>query len=132
MKIDAKSKIITIPVNIIAAIIAVMILLRFAYVLYDFIQNPFHPPATLGQESVTHIMTALILLELLALTLRFLVQGVIDPNLIIITVMTALGRDIIVTNFNEVDYAKIIAIGFVFGITIFGLYFLKRNSNESP
>ena len=128
MKINQESKIITVPVNIIATIIAVMILLRFAYVFYDFIQNPFHPPATLGEEAVKHVMTALILLELLALTLRFLVQEMIDPNLIIITVMTALGRDIIVMNFNEVDYAKTLAIGFVFGITIFGLYLLKRNS----
>jgi uncharacterized membrane protein (DUF373 family) len=115
-------------VKIIAAIIAFMILLRFGYVLYDFIQNPFHPPATLGEASVKHVMTALILLELLALTLRFLVQEVIDPTLIVITVLTALGRDIIVMNFNEIEYAKTLAIGFIFGITIFGLYFLKRNS----
>jgi uncharacterized membrane protein (DUF373 family) len=129
MKINEKSKIITVPVNIIATIIAVMILLRFGYVFYDFIQNPFHPPATLGEEAVKHVMTALILLELLALTLRFLVQEVIDPNLIIIKVMTALGRDLIVMNFNEVDYLKTLAIGIVFGITIFGLYILKKRSN---
>ena len=129
MKINEKSKIITIPINTIATIVTIMILLRFAYVFYDFIQNPFHPPATLGEASVRHVMTALILLELLALTLRFLIQEVIDPNLIIITVLTALGRDLIVMNFNEVDYLKILAIGFVFGITIFGLYILKKRSN---
>jgi uncharacterized membrane protein (DUF373 family) len=118
-------------VKIFAAIIAFMILLRFGYVLYDFIQNPFHPPATLGEASVKHVMTALILLELLALTLRFLVREIIDPNLIIITVLTALGRDIIVMNFNEADYAKTLAIGFVFGITIFGLYILNKHSNST-
>lgn len=129
MKINEKSRIITVPINIIATIVAVMILLRFSYVFYDFIQNPFHPPATLGEASVRHVMTALILLELLALTLRFLVQEVIDPNLIIITVLTALGRDLIVMNFNEVDYLKILAIGFVFGIALFGLYILEKRSN---
>jgi len=123
-----KSKYLAIPVKIIAGIIAIMILIRFGYVFFDFIQNPFHPPATLSEESVRHVMTALILLELLALTLRFLVQELIDPNLIIITVLTALGRDIIVMNFHEVDYTKLIAIGFLFAITIFGLYLLRKNS----
>jgi uncharacterized membrane protein (DUF373 family) len=71
-------------------------------------------------------MSGLILLELFALTLRFLIQEVIDPNLIIITVLTAIGRDLIVINFAEMDYTKIIAIGFIFAITILGLYVLKR------
>jgi hypothetical protein len=41
--------------------------------------------------------------------------------------LTALGRDIIVMNFNEIDYAKTLAIGFISGITILGLYILKKN-----
>lgn len=57
-----KAKYMEIPVKI----IAVMIIIRFGYVLFDFLQNPFHPPATLSEESVRHVMTALILLELLA------------------------------------------------------------------
>jgi len=121
-----KYKLIDIPVRIVAAIIALMIILRFCYVLYDFLLNPFHPPVTLGEESVKHVMTALILLELLALTLRFIVQEIIDPNLIIITVLTALGRDIIVTNFREANYANLIATGFIFAVAIFGLYILKK------
>jgi len=87
-----------------------MIILRFD-VFYDFILNPFHSPVTLGEESVRHIMTALILLELLALTLKFFVQQLIDPNLIILTILRALGRDIIVMNFHVVDYVMLLAIG---------------------
>lgn len=123
-----KSKYIEIPVKIIAGIIAFMILVRFGYVFYDFIQNPFHPPATLSEESVKHVMTALILLELLALTLKFLIQELVDPNLILIIVLTALGREIIVTKFYEVHYTQLIGIGFIFAITILGLYLLRRNS----
>ena len=124
-----KPKYIEIPVQVIAGIIAVMIIIRFGYVLFDFLQNPFHPPATLSEASVRHVMTALILLELLALTLRFLVQELIDPNLIILTVMTALGRDIIVMNFHEIEYSRLLAIGFLFATTIFGIYLLKKNSH---
>jgi uncharacterized membrane protein (DUF373 family) len=126
-----KSKYIEIPVKIIAGIIALMILMRFGYVFYDFIQNPFHPPATLSEESVKHVMTALILLELLALTLRFLIQELIDPNLILLVVLTALGREIIVINFHEVDYAQLIGLGFIFAITILGLYLLRKNHKET-
>ncbi len=123
-----KMKFMTIPVKIIALIVAFMILLRFAYLFYDFIQSPFHDPATLsaGSGAVKHVMSGLILLELFALTLRFLIQEVIDPNLIIITVLTAIGRDLIVLNFAEMDYTRIIAIGFIFAITILGLYVLKK------
>jgi uncharacterized membrane protein len=56
-----KSKYLEIPVKIIAGIIAIMILLGFGYVFFDFIQNPFHPPATLSEASVRHVMTAVIL-----------------------------------------------------------------------
>ncbi len=42
MSNNLKAKFITIPVKIIALIIAFMILLRFAYLFYDFIQSPFH------------------------------------------------------------------------------------------
>lgn len=123
-----KTKFTTIPVKIIAVIIAFMILLRFAYLFYDFILNPFHEPATLsaGSLAVKHVMSGLILLELFALTLRFLIQEVIDPNLIIITVLTAIGRDLIVLNFAKMDYTRIIAIGFIFAIAILGLYVLKK------
>ena len=126
-----KQKYIEIPVKVIAAIIALMILARFGYVFYDFIQNPFHPPATLSEESVKHIMTALILLELLALTLRFLIQELIDPQLILLVVLTALGREIIVTKFYEIAYTQLIGVGFIFAITILGLYLLRKNTKES-
>ncbi|MBE0525027.1 MAG: phosphate-starvation-inducible PsiE family protein [Methanosarcinales archaeon] len=121
-------KIIDIPIKIIAIVIAIMIILRFCYVLYDFIQNPFHPPVTLSEEAVSHVMTGLILLELLTLTIRFLIEDSLDPNLIIITVLTAVGREIIVINFKEADALKIIAMGFIFAITIFGLYILNKST----
>ncbi len=123
-----KTKFIAIPIKIMAGIIAFMILLRFGFVFYDFIQNPFHEPATLsaGSGAVKHVMTGLILLELFALTLRFIIQEVIDPNLIVITVLTALGRDLIVLNIAEMDYTKLIAIGFIFAVAIMGLYILKK------
>jgi uncharacterized membrane protein (DUF373 family) len=127
-KSNLKSKLITVPVNIMAIIVAFMILLRFAYLLYDFMRNPFHEPATLtaGSEAVKHVMSGLILLELFALTLRFLVQEIIDPNLIIIAVLTALGRDLVVLNIAEMDYTKLIGIGFILAVTIVGLYVLKK------
>ena len=111
-----------------AIIVAFMILLRFAYLFFDFMQNPFHEPATLsaGSEAVKHVMSGLILLELFALTLRFLIQEVIDPNLIIIAVLTALGRDLVVLNIAEMDFMKMIGIGFIFAVTILGLYVLKK------
>jgi uncharacterized membrane protein (DUF373 family) len=124
----SRSKLITIPVNIMAIIVAFMILLRFGYLFFDFMQNPFHEPATLtaGSEAVKHVMSGLILLELFALTLRFLIQEIIDPNLIIIAVLTALGRDLVVLNIAEIDFMKMIGIGFIFAVTIVGLYVLKK------
>jgi uncharacterized membrane protein (DUF373 family) len=126
-----KSKFLTIPVKIFALIIALMILTRFAFVLYDFIKNPFHQPVTLSPEALKHVMTALILLELFTLTLKFIVQELIDPNLILITVLTAIGRDLIVLNIAEMEYTKIIAIGFIFAVSILGLYVLKKNEGNS-
>ncbi|AEA48070.1 phosphate-starvation-inducible PsiE family protein [Archaeoglobus veneficus] len=129
MSDDLKAKLISIPVKILAVVIIFMILMRFIYVFYDFLQNPFHEPPTLSEEAVKHVMAALILLELFALTLRFLVHEIIDPNLILLTVLTALGRHIIVINPVEVDYARLIATGFVLAITIFGLYILKSRDS---
>ncbi|MEW6569766.1 MAG: phosphate-starvation-inducible PsiE family protein [Nitrospirota bacterium] len=123
---DSKPKYFTVPIKVIAVIIALMILTRFTFVVYDFIKNPFHEPVALSQEAFKHVMTALILLELFALTLRFLLQEVIDPNLIVITVLTAIGRDLIAINIMEVDYLRIVAIGFIFAIAIAGLYILKK------
>lgn len=70
-------------------------------------------------------MTGLILLELLALTLQFFVREIIDPNIILITVLTVLGRDIIVANLQTADFKNIIAIGILLAVTIGGLYFLR-------
>jgi uncharacterized membrane protein (DUF373 family) len=125
---NLKSKLLTFPVKILAAIIAFMILMRFGYVFYDFIQNPFHEPVTLSEESVKHVMTGLILLELLAFTLRFIIQELVDPNLIVLTVLTAIGRDIIVLDIREIHYENLIAAGAVFAVTILGLYILKKKS----
>ncbi|MEW6054419.1 MAG: phosphate-starvation-inducible PsiE family protein [Nitrospirota bacterium] len=127
MDAHVRSKLILVPVKIIALLIALMILVRLGYVFYDFLLNPFHEPATLSEESVKHVMTALILLELFALTLRFLVQDLIDPILILITVLTALGRDLIVLNFKETHYLSLLALGFIFAVTIAGIYFLRKN-----
>ena len=79
-----KSNVLDIIVKITAAVIAFMIMLRFFYLFYDFILNPFHAPITLSEESIKHIMTGLILLELLILTFKFITEESIDPNLIII------------------------------------------------
>jgi uncharacterized membrane protein (DUF373 family) len=105
-----------------------MILIRFGYVVYDFMMNPFHEPATLsaGSGAVKHVMSGLILLELFALTLRFLIQEIIDPSLIVVTVLTALGRDLIVLKIAEMDYTKILAIGFIFAVAVMGIYVLKK------
>lgn len=105
--------------------IAFMILLRFGFVFYSFLQNPFHEPVALSEEAVIHVMTALILMELLALTLQFLIQEIIDPNIILITVLTVLGRDIIIYNFQEMSHENIFAIGFLFAVTVAGLYLLR-------
>jgi uncharacterized membrane protein (DUF373 family) len=128
----SKSRLTSIPVKAIAAIVAFMILLRFGFVFYDFMRNPFHEPATVsaGSEAVKHVMSGLILLELFAMTLRFLIQEVIDPNLIIVAVLTALGRDLIVLNIAEMDFARIMAIGFIFAVAILGLYVLKKCGYE--
>jgi uncharacterized membrane protein (DUF373 family) len=130
MDMDKKFKknLLEIPIKIIAVIIAFMILLRFAFLFYDFIKSPFHEPATLsgGSEAVKHVMSGLILLELFALTIRFLIQEMIDPNLIILTVLTALGRDLIVLDIAETDFPKILAIGFIFAVAILGIYVLKK------
>jgi uncharacterized membrane protein (DUF373 family) len=122
---DFKRNLVITPIKVLATIIAFMILMRFGYVFYDFIQNPFHEPIILNEGAVIHVMTALILLELFALTLQFLIQEVIDPNIILITVLTVLGRDIIVINLQEIDYTNLIAIGVLFAVTISGLYLLK-------
>jgi len=120
-----KQMVLVMPVKVLALVIASMILMRFGFVFYDFIQNPFHEPVGLTEQAVIHVMTALILLELLALTLQFVAQDIIDPNIILITVLTVIGRDVIILNLNETEYTTILAISFLFAVTIAGLYLLK-------
>jgi len=126
MSDNFKKMLVAIPVKIITVIVAFMIILRLGYVLYDFALNPFHPPATISKETVIHVMTSLIMLELLILTLRFLVEEAIDPNIIIITVMTAVGRDLIILDMEKIDPVKILALGFILAITIIGIFILKN------
>jgi uncharacterized membrane protein (DUF373 family) len=117
MQNEVKSKLVALPVKIVGVIVALMILTRFSFVLYDFIRNPFHEPATMSPAALHHVMTGLILLELFALTIRFVVKEIIDPNLIIVTVLTAVGRDLIAMNIMEIDYLKILALGFIFHLS---------------
>ena len=124
----AKNKLILLPIKILAVITAFMILLRFTFVFYDFLHNPLFDTSILPKDAVRHIMTSLILLELLALTLQFIIKEFIDPNIIIITVLTVIGRDIIVLDLQEIDYRNLFAIGFLFAITILGLYVLKEKN----
>lgn len=130
MDIRFEQKYVKLPVKILALIIAFMIVVRFAFVFFDFLQNPFHEPLTLSEEAVRHIMTGLILLELFVLTLQFIYKEIIDSNIILITVLTVLGRDIIVINLQEVGYTTILAIGFLFAVTIAGIYLLSHNREE--
>jgi uncharacterized membrane protein (DUF373 family) len=125
MEKEVLRKLTFIPIKILAILTAIIILTKFSYVFYDFIKNPFPDPTFIPKEAVRHVMTALILLELLALTLHFLIEEVINPNIIIITVLTVLGRDIIVLDLQEIDYRNLFAISLLFAITIVGLYFLK-------
>lgn len=130
MDIRFDQKFVKLPVKVLALIVAFMIVVRFTFVFLDFLQNPFHQPLTLSEEAVKHIMTGLILLELFVLTLQFLVNEIIDSNIILITVLTVLGRDIIVINLQEVVYTTILAIGFLFAVTIAGIYVLSWKSEE--
>jgi uncharacterized membrane protein (DUF373 family) len=126
-------KLMYIPIKIIAILTAIIILTKFAFVFYDFIQNPFSYSTLLPKlpkEAVRHVMTSLILLELLALTLHFLIEEKIDPNMILITVLTVIGRDIIVLDLEEIDYRNLFAISLLFAITIIGLYILKFDKSK--
>ena len=123
-------KLIFIPIKIIALLTAIIILTKFAYVFYDFIQNPFPSTLDLPKEAVRHIMTSLIMLELLYLTLHFLLEEVINPYVIMIIVLIVLVRDIIVLDFQDVDYRNIFAISFLFAITILGVYVLKSEKSK--
>lgn len=128
-KLELKN-LIYIPIKILAILTAIIILTKFAFIFYDFIQNPFPDPSFLPRDAVRHVMTALILLELLALTLHFLIEEIIDPNIIIIAVLTVIGRDIIVLDLQEIDYRNLFAISLLFAITIIGLYILKFDRSK--
>ena len=58
----------------------------------------------------------------------FIIKEFIDPNIIILTVLTVIGRDIIVLDLQEIDYRNLFAISFLFAITILGLYMLKEKN----
>lgn len=130
MNKEKLKKIIDIPIKILAILTAIIILTKFAFVFYDFIHNPFPDPTLLPKEAVKHVMTALILLELLALTLHFLIEEVINPNIIIITVLTVIGRDIIVLDLQDIDYRNLFAISLLFAITIIGLHILRFDKSK--
>ncbi|MDO9517913.1 MAG: phosphate-starvation-inducible PsiE family protein [Methanosarcinaceae archaeon] len=125
MKKEVMKNLIMLPVKLLASVIALMILIRFFYVFLSFMQNPYVEDIYFPYSAVKYILTSLILLELFILTLHFITDEVIDPNIIIIIVMTVIGRDIIVMDFSELDYKNIIAIGFLFAITIAGLYIMR-------
>ena len=125
MEKEGLKKLTFIPIKILAILTAIIILTKFSFVFYDFLKNPFFDPAFIPREAVRHVMTALILIELLVLTLQFLVEDIINPNIIIIAVLTVIGRDIIVLDLQEIDYRNLLGISVLFAITIAGLYLLK-------
>ncbi len=68
-----------------------------------------------------NILHTLILIELLHLSIIYAIEEVIDPQELILIVLTAVGRRLIVTDLFLVDYKQTIVIGGILLICVYGL-----------
>ena len=119
-------------IRILVLLIALMVFIKFAYVFYDFLQDPFHSPMEVSSDALKHIMFSLILVEILALTLQIFIHDAVDPDMLLIIILTALSRHILVLNPEKINYGEIMALGALLAITLWGLYIFrsKRISME--
>jgi len=119
-------------IRILALLIALMVFVKFAYVFYDFLQDPAHSPVEVSSDALKHIMLSLILIEVLALTLQIFLHDAVDPDMLLIIILTALSRHILVLNPEKINYGEIVAIAALLAITLWGLYIFrsKRISME--
>lgn len=107
--------------KVLSAVVSVMILTHLSMMVVKFF-------AVMGAEGhefehIFFIIQSLILLELFYVTITYFYLDKIEPGMIILVVLTALGREIIVTDIfsHEVDSLKLLTVGILFLITIIGL-----------
>lgn len=118
-------KIVSATIRILVLLIALMVVIKFAYVFYDFLQNPFHGPMEVSKDALRHFMLSLILVEILALTLQIFLHDTVDPDMLLVIILTALTRHILVLNFDMVNYQETLAIGVLLAITLWGLHIFR-------
>ncbi len=68
-----------------------------------------------------NVLHTLILVELLHLSIIYAIEEFIDPQELILIVLTAVGRRLIVTDLFDVDYRQTIVIGGILLICVYGL-----------
>jgi len=119
-------------IRILALLIALMVFIKFAYVLNDFLQNPAHGPMEVSSDALRHIMLSLILIEVLALTLQIFLHDAVDPDMLLIIILTAMSRHILVLNPEKINYGEVMALAVLLAVTLGGLYIFrsKRISME--
>lgn len=119
-------------IRILALLIALMVFIKFVYVFYDFLQDPAHSPMEVSSDALRHIMFSLILIEILALTLQIFLHDAVDPDMLLIIILTALSRHILVLNPERIKYGEVLALAALLAITLGGLYIFrsKRISME--
>lgn len=75
-------------------------------------------------EHIYLIIQSLIVLELLYITINYFYLEIIDPRMLVLVVLTAVGREIIVTDIFKVEPLKIFLLGILFLISIIGIRLL--------
>ncbi len=126
-------------------VVCVMIIFHLMLVLRDFFFSFFTIPAPVveyetmpmhtirAQMLAGHInyhlyliMHTLILLELLYLTLTYFYLDEINPTVLILTVLTAVGREIVATDPFKEEPLNLAVVALIFFICIYGIKVLSK------
>lgn len=105
-----------------AILVVIMLIVHLFMTIYTFfgvIQHAGHET-----EHIYLIIQSLIVLELLYITINYFYLEIIDPRMLVLVVLTAVGREIIVTDIFKADPIKILLLSVMFFISIIGIKLL--------
>jgi uncharacterized membrane protein (DUF373 family) len=105
------------------AIISAMIFLFLARLSYEFTSIVISGEVG-GFMLLGDLLHILIVAEILHLTINYTLKMFIDPRHLMIVVMTAVGRQLIVTDIIQVEPLKLLALGVVLLITAYSFKYV--------
>ncbi len=108
--------------KVFSVLVVVMLIVHLSMTIFRFFSIIQHEGHEI--EHIYLIIQSLIVLELLYITINYFYLEIIDPRMLVLVVLTAVGREIIVTDIFKADPLKILLLGVLFFISIIGIRLL--------